>query len=224
MKPTVIVAGVGPGIGASVARAFGRDGFKVALLARSATTLGALCQELAAAGVETAPFVVDLADADSRINVVGQVRDWAGDNPLSLVYNAVTFVFGPGDQMDVARERLALEVNVLGAVHLTSLLAPAMREARAGSILITGGGASVTPYAGMASLCAGKAALRLWALSLAEDLRDTGIRVGIVTVNGPVKPGTAIDPDDIAAAFLRLHHGTANAVEVNVPFESSAST
>ena len=39
LKPVVIVAGVGPGIGTSVARAFGAEGFAVALLARDSARL-----------------------------------------------------------------------------------------------------------------------------------------------------------------------------------------
>ena len=91
-----------------------------------------------------------------------------------------------------------------------------MREANAGSMLFTGGGAALKAHPGMATRCAGKAALRLWVLTLAEDLRDTGIRVGTVTVHGRVAPGTAFDPDDIAAAFMRLHHGRAVGPEIHI--------
>ena len=64
-----------------------------------------------------------------------------------------------------------------------------MRASGTGSLLFTGGGAALHPYAGLSSLCAGKAALRMWVLTLAEDLAGTGIRVGIVTVHGRVERG-----------------------------------
>ena len=90
-----------------------------------------------------------------------------------------------------------------------------MRASRTGSLLFTGGGAALHPYAGLSSLCAGKAALRMWALTLAEDLAGTGVRVGTVTVYGRVERGTPFDPDHIAAAMVRLHRGTTEGVEIH---------
>ena len=88
MKPVVIVAGVGPGIGTSIARAFGAEGFAIALLARDSSRLAKRHAEITAAGITAAPFIVDLADAAARLNVVERVRTWAGGDRSSLVYNA----------------------------------------------------------------------------------------------------------------------------------------
>ena len=90
-----------------------------------------------------------------------------------------------------------------------------MRESGTGSLLFTGGGAALHPYAGLSSLCAGKAALRMWVLTFAEEFAGTGVRVGMVTVHGRVERGTAVDPDHIAAAFVRLHRGTNEGVEIH---------
>jgi short-subunit dehydrogenase len=86
-----------------------------------------------------------------------------------------------------------------------------------------GGGAALHPCASLSSLCAGKAALRMWALTLAEDLTGTGVQVGTVTVYGPVERGTAFDPDDIAAALVRLHRGTNEGVEIHFTHGTPAS-
>lgn len=215
MKPVVIVAGVGPGIGASIARAFGAEGFAVALLARDPAKLATRQAEMTAAGITAASFVVDLADAAATVNAVEQVRTWAGGDPSSLVYNAFALQPGSADQLDLADSQRAMRVNFLAATQLTTLLAPAMRASGTGSLLFTGGGAALQPYAGLSSLCAGKAALRMWVLTLAEELAGTGVRVGTVTVHGPVKRGTAFDPDNIAAALVRLHRGTNEGVEIH---------
>jgi len=216
VEPVVIVAGVGPGIGAAVARAFGAEGFRIALLARDPTKLAKRMAEITAAGVAAAPFVVDLADSVATLNAVEHVRAWAGGDPSSLVYNAFALQPGAADQLDPTESQRAMRVNFLAATQLTALLAPAMRTAGTGSLLFTGGSAALHPFAEMSSLCAGKAALRIWALTLAEDLAGTGIRVGTVTVHGRVAPGTAFDPDHIAAAFVRLHQGTKEGVEIHV--------
>jgi short-subunit dehydrogenase len=215
MKPVVIVAGVGPGIGTSIARAFGAEGFAIALLARDAARLAKRHAELTAAGISAAPFVVDLADTAATLNVVEEVRAWAGGDPSSLVYNAFALQQGSADQLDLDDSQRAMRVNFLAATQLTAILAPAMRASGTGSLLFTGGGAALQPFVGLSSLCAGKAALRMWVLTLAEDLAGTGVRVGTVTVHGRVARGTAFDPDDIAAAFLRLHRGTNTGVEIH---------
>jgi short-subunit dehydrogenase len=222
-KPVVIVAGVGPGIGTSVARAFGAEGYGIAMLARNAARLAARQAELTAAGITSAAFIVDLADAAATYTVVEQVRTWAGGDPLSLVYNAFTVQQGSADQLDTAETERAMRVNFTAATQLTALLAPAMRASGTGSLLFTGGGAALNTYAGLSSLCAGKAALRMWALTLAEDLAGTGVRVGTVTVHGPVERGTLFDPDDIAAALVRLHRGTNEGVEIHFTHATPAS-
>lgn len=61
----LIVVGAGPGVGASVARRFGRAGYDVALIARSPDFLEALGTELQESGVTTGWTPVDIADAES---------------------------------------------------------------------------------------------------------------------------------------------------------------
>lgn len=216
MKPVVIVAGVGPGIGTSIARAFGAEGFAVALLARDSARLAKLHAEISTAGITAAPFIVDLADSAATLNAVEQVRTWAGRDPTSLVYNAFALQQGAADQLDLTESLRAMRVNFIAATQLTALVAPAMRASGTGSLLFTGGAAALHPYPGLSSLCAGKAALRIWVLSLAEDLAGTGVRVGTVTVHGRVERGTPFDPDNIAAALLRLHRGTNEGVEIHI--------
>lgn len=186
MKPVVIVAGVGTGIGTSIARAFGAEGFAIALLARDSARLAKRHAEMTTAGITAAPFIVDLADSAATLNAVEQVRTWAGRDPSSLVYNAFALQQGSADQLDLAESQRAMRVNFIAATQLTALVAAAMRSSGTGSLLFTGGGAALHPYAGLLSLCAGKAALRMWVLTLAQDLAGTGVRVGTVTVHGRV--------------------------------------
>jgi NAD(P)-dependent dehydrogenase (short-subunit alcohol dehydrogenase family) len=109
MKPVVIVAGVGPGIGTSIARAFGAEGFAIALLASDSARLAKRHAEITAAGITAAPFIVDLADAAATRNAVAQIRTWAGGDPSSLVYNAFALQQGSADQLDLAETQRAIE-------------------------------------------------------------------------------------------------------------------
>lgn len=58
--------------------------------------------------------------------------------------------------------------------------------------------------AGVASMGVQKEALRNLVTALDVDLRGRGVRAASVTVNGTIAPGTAVDPDLIAAEFARL--------------------
>jgi hypothetical protein len=64
MSKTIAVFGVGPGMGRSIARRFGQEGFQVAPVARNQTRLDDYTLELAADGIEAAGFVGDLADRE----------------------------------------------------------------------------------------------------------------------------------------------------------------
>ncbi len=57
---------------------------------------------------------------------------------------------------------------------------------------------------GIASLGVQKAALRNLVTAIDLDLRERGVRAASLTVNGTIEPGTAFDPDLVAAEFARL--------------------
>ena len=71
MDRVCVVAGVGEGTGAALARRFARGGYCVALLSRDEARLAALATELDGAY----PFVVDLADLDRLVDVCRSVTD-----------------------------------------------------------------------------------------------------------------------------------------------------
>jgi NAD(P)-dependent dehydrogenase (short-subunit alcohol dehydrogenase family) len=60
--PVIAIVGAGPGLGLSIARRFGREGFTVALISRSAANLDRLAAELADSGIQAAGFPADVRD------------------------------------------------------------------------------------------------------------------------------------------------------------------
>ena len=100
MSKTIAVFAAGPGMGRSVARRFGREGFQVALVARNQTRLDAFTAELAADGITAAGFAGDLADR----------------NALPGLIEAITARFGPIDVLEYAPSGLDL-LNVAIAVR-----------------------------------------------------------------------------------------------------------
>lgn len=73
-----VVAGVGPGVGAAVARRFAREGFAVALMARRADALDGIAAGIEADGGKAWAFPVDLSDPAALDAAFGAVRDRMG--------------------------------------------------------------------------------------------------------------------------------------------------
>lgn len=204
--PVCVVAGVGPGIGFAVAKRFARGGFHVGLLARNAAVLSDFVDELKREGCSGTAWPVDLLDEGAVRSTFQQVQDEAGPVEV-LVYNAARWNRRPA--MDFSAEAFAedLSLCVIGALVCCQAVYPHMKNSRAGTILLTGGGLALRPEygAGVASLTAGKSALRGFAYALARELAPEGIHVATVTVTGAVAPGTPFDPDRIAERYWSLY-------------------
>ncbi|MDT5302473.1 MAG: hypothetical protein QOG79_5715 [Mycobacterium sp.] len=76
--PVLLVLGVGPGLGMSVAHRFGAEGYAVALVSRTATRHADYLRSLADAGVDAAAFTADAADPARLRRAVDAVRAWFG--------------------------------------------------------------------------------------------------------------------------------------------------
>ena len=87
------ILGVGPGLGAAVARRFAREGFAVALMARREESVAGVREEIENRGGTAPPLTVDATDPTSVEVAFGRVRDELGD-PEVLVYNAGAFQMG----------------------------------------------------------------------------------------------------------------------------------
>ena len=217
-QPVCAIMGFGTGVSLGVARAFGKEGYTLALLARNPAKLDTNCQELLQAGYTVQPFAADAGSHESLLAAFAQIRTQLGD-PEVLVYNAAALV--PGKPSALSFEQLVadFQVNVAGALVAAQEVLPAMRSRGNGTLLFTGGGLALEPYADLSSLAIGKAGIRSLAFSLAQELANTGIRVGTVTICGIVKPGTHFDPDTIAQSYLALHKQTPGTPAVEIVYK-----
>jgi len=199
-----IVIGMGPGMGLAIARRFAQGGYTIAMLARKAETLELAGAAMAVEGWQAHGYVADASDAGKLTSVLEAVHTAHG-NCHVLVYNAA--ILRPGKPGQLTAERLAEEfrVNVGGALTASQIVSRQMKAEGGGSILFTGGGFALEPYAGWCSLSIGKAGLRNLAFSLHQELAPQGIHVGTVTICGIVGSSPELAAAQIANAYWDLH-------------------
>lgn len=213
-KPVCVVVGTGPGIGRAVATRFAGAGYAVAVIARKKEALQAFVDSIVAAGHTAKAFAADAEHAPSLKDALVAIEHDVGPIDV-LVYNAA--VLKPGGPLEVGVEQLVREfrVNVGGALVCAQHAAVGMRQRKKGTILLTGGGLALEPWAQMSSLAIGKAGIRSLSKTLHQELKKDGVRVATVTVNGLVKPGAgALDPAAIADVFWDLHQQPVDSGEV----------
>lgn len=216
LSKTAVIFGAGPGIGAAAAREFAALGYKLALVARNESKLAWLVNHFETDGATAKAFVADAADGDTLKAMAQDIRAWAGGDPSVVLFNPYTAQpAGWTHEVDPAGFVHSLIVNAGAAQHLVHLFAPALLAAGEGSLLFTGNGFALAPRGhGYGTLSAGKSAMRSIALTLAEDIAGSGVRVGLLTINGPTGRGTRFDPDVIAREFVKLHEGTVSGTEI----------
>ena len=210
---TAIVAGVGPGLGASLARAFSGEGYSVGLFSRKVEASQLVAAQIAANGGKALVIPVDVTDGKAAIQAVDKIRAEVGAITV-LAYNASGF--GRGNFLDLDPEviRQSFEVGTMGAVHLAQAVIPDMLKVGHGFISLTGATASLRGRAGFAPLAIAKSSLRILGQSLAREFHPKGIHVVHVIVDGQIdtprlrarEPNraaeTIIPPDAIADAIL----------------------
>ncbi|QHW00553.1 oxidoreductase [Spirosoma endbachense] len=173
MKKTVLVTGASAGIGKATAIYLAQNGYTVYGAARRMEKL----QELKAYGIK--PVELDITKQESAEGCINQILTEAGSIDI-LVNNAGFGAYGSIEDVSMDDARYQLEVNVVGAMRLTQLVLPNMRENRYGKIvnISSVGGKIVFPLGGWYH--ATKFALEALSDSLRNEVRGFGIDVIVV--------------------------------------------
>lgn len=208
-----IIAGVGPGTGAALARAFAKEGYAVGLLSRHAESSEPVAKEIIDSGGKALAVPTDVTSRQSVISAVEQIRKTLG--PITaLAHNASGYGRGTILELDPEQVRQSFEANVMGALHLAQAAIPDMLKAGHGFISLTGATAALRGRAGYAPLAIGKSGLRMLGQSLAREFHPKGIHVVHVIVDGQIdtprlrarEPNRSVDtvipPSAIADAVI----------------------
>jgi short-subunit dehydrogenase len=203
-QPVCAIAGMGRGVSLAIARRFGGEGFRIAMLARRAEKLAEFERELGGTGISARGYAVDLG-VEAQVRGAFQRIEGELGRPRVLVYNASSGHAGRPTSLSERSLVADFRVNAVAPLWCVQEVLDGMMEAGRGTILFTGGGLALAPQADVASLSIGKAAIRSLTFSLAAELEPAGIHVATVTICGFVREGTHFAPDLVAAEFWRLH-------------------
>lgn len=201
----VVVSGVGPGLGRSIAMRSAMAGAKVVLAARTESRLLSVAEEIGDLGGTALCVPTDLTDDDSVSALVDSALAEFG-RVDAVVNNA--FVQPPYERLlDVAFDevRRGMDINLLAALNLTRKLAPALIESQ-GSVVMINSIVLRNQLPAFGSYRVMKAGLLALARSLSVELGPLGVRVNSVA------PGY-IWADSVKRLFEK------QAAERGVPFQ-----
>jgi len=219
--PVIAIIGAGPGLGAAVARKFGREGFSVALISRNQSKLDDLVAELATTGITASGFAADVLEPAQLEGALERAAAELG--PITaLQYSPLPSRDYLKPVLDLTPELAleALQFSALGLVHAARAVLPAMREAGEGSIILINGGTSVKARAGFAGTSVAFPAESAYGEMLHDALEEEGIRVSQLVIPGGIPQLDLPNGiDDVAERIWGLHAAAGPFRTMLIPLE-----
>ncbi len=221
-KGVCLVVGAGDGLGASIARAFAREGLTVCVTRRPrhVESLEALARSIRESGGRALAFGLDARREEEVVALIERIEREVG--PLAVV----VFNIGANVRFSVVDTTTQVYSKVWEMACLAGFLtgreaARVMAPRGAGTILFTGATASLRGGAGYSAFAGAKHGLRALAQSLAREMGPKGLHVAHVVVDGmidgvfarSIAPDAAqrlaraeiLDPEEIARNYVWLH-------------------
>ncbi|MCH4550079.1 SDR family NAD(P)-dependent oxidoreductase [Rhizobium changzhiense] len=170
---TILIIGGTSGIGRGLAEAFHRLGNQVLIAGRRQGRL----DEIMAANPGMLAFQLDVQDPAAIDAFAGRIRDKVPELNV-LVNNAgISWPESLTAEPDLSVARDIVETNVMGVLHMTAALLPALKTKPNSAIITTTSGLAFVPRNNFPTYCASKAFLHSWLLSLRVQLRGSSIEV-----------------------------------------------
>ncbi|KAF1975105.1 NAD(P)-binding protein [Bimuria novae-zelandiae CBS 107.79] len=224
-KLIAIVAGVGAGTGASVARKFAAA-YPVVLLARNPENFKSLAEEINSSGGKAIGISTDVSDSKSVQNAVEIIKKEFGPDvgAAAAIFNASGgFQRKPFLELSEDSFMQSLAVSATGGFLFSQATLPFLlkgvqqKSQHPPSLIFTGATASVKSNAQMSSFSTGKWALRALSQSLAREFGPKGVHVSHAIIDGVIDisrtrewlkelgPEAKLNADGIANDYWYLH-------------------
>jgi len=213
MTRTAVVAGVGPGLGESVARTFAEAGCAVGLFARSSDLVDDLEADLHEAGHDALAVPCDVTDPTAVGEGFAAVREAFGPVDV-LVYNPAAASWQGLRDISTASFERTWRVGAYGALLCAKEAVADMLDGDGGTVVFTGATSAVRGRGGALGFSSAKFAARGMAESMARELGPEGVHVAHAVIDGQILPrdGSSgdrpaeeyLDPDAIAETYWQL--------------------
>ena len=196
-----VVTGASRGLGRAIAKEYAREGASVVICARSQSptgldgTLEETATDIRNAGGDVLAIDCDVTEESQIDAMVRRALDRYGKIDV-LFNNAGAMVLGASIlEIDPARWDQVMRVNANGPYLCSRAVLPAMMEQRRGSIINIGSRMATDPGLGGGVLySASKAAVHMFSLCLADEVRDYNIAVNILSPGSLRSEGSAAIP------------------------------
>ena len=224
----IVVTGAARGIGRAIAEALLRRGATVVIGDRDVTVLDATVLDLGRYG-QVSGYPLDVADPESFAGFLDKARATGGPIDV-LINNAGVMPVGPFLDHTDAAVRSTVEVNFYGVLNGCRLALPEMTQRRTGHIVNIASVAGVLAVPGQALYAGTKYAVVGLSTALSDEFAPQGVQVSVVLptfTNTELIAGTdatgarkPVQPDDIAAAVVKVLDKPTTAVSVPTPLRS----
>ncbi|MGE7305670.1 SDR family NAD(P)-dependent oxidoreductase [Priestia megaterium] len=201
----IVIVGAGPGLGMSIAKKFGKNGFRVALIARDEEKLNQLVIELEQLGIEAASFQADILNKDQISLAFTTIKEKYGFIDV-VEYSPTPSIDTVTNALDVTEENALyqFQFNVLGAISSIREVLPDMLDKQSGALLFTTGGAAVNPVPMMSNVGIAVSGLRNYIFNLNSELKDKGIYAGHISIGIWMQPNSGVQ-DKIADIWYDMY-------------------
>lgn len=172
-----LIIGASTGLGAELTRKLAREGYALALLARSKEKLDALCYEINSQGGDVRSYEHNVTDYDEVPSLLLKiVADLGG---LDTVIYVASINQPPGgiDKYNFENDRQMIEVNLIGAMAWLTPIAEMFQAAKAGQIVGISSVAGDRGRVGNPGYNTSKAGLTTYLEALRNRLTRRGVNV-----------------------------------------------
>ena len=173
-----IITGGGRGLGRSVALAFGKEGAKVVLAARTKEQIDHVVEEIRALKGHALAVKADVSDEEQVHHMVQRTFEEFGTVDILVNNAAGRGRIGPVWEVPLDEWRYTMRVNVTGAFICSKAVLPIMMEKKAGKIINIA--TTMTPRPNMTPYMVAKAALVHFTRQLAREVKEYNIQVNAI--------------------------------------------
>jgi 3-oxoacyl-[acyl-carrier protein] reductase len=211
----VLITGATGGLGQVATRKFAEQGARLALVGTDANKLAQLSQSLNLSAERILLHVADVSDPGSVAALARATQEKFGQADILLHLVGGWSGGKPIVETAESEAQTMLRQHLWTTYHLSQAFVPLMSANRWGRILAVSSPLASRPAAGMSPYVIGKAAQEALLLTLAQEVKDSGITVNLVLVktidtkheraSQPTSKNAAwTTPEEITAAFLHL--------------------